>query len=57
MLLVITKLNLIEIITSKALINLYINHEKFLSVNHVLKAYNETKKEIKNSDTSVEYKI
>ena len=57
MLLVITKLNLIEIITSKALINLYINHEKFLSVTNVLKAYNETKKEIKNSDTSVEYKI
>ena len=41
-------LNTIEVLISKALIDSYISHDKFLSVNNVLKKYNEIKKEIKN---------
>ena len=33
---------------SKAFIVSYISHDKFLSVNNVLKEYNDTKEEIKN---------
>ena len=43
-----TKLNTIEALISKALINSYINHGNFCSVNNVLWKYNEIKKEIKN---------
>ena len=41
-------LNTIEVLISKAFIDSYISHDKFLSVNNVLKEYNEIKKEIKN---------
>ena len=41
----------------KSLINSYIIHDKFVSVNNVLREYNEMKEEIKNSETSVEYNI
>ena len=34
------KLNTIEILISKALINSYINHEEFFTVNNVLREYN-----------------
>ena len=37
-------LNTIEVLISKALINSYISHDKFVSVNHVLREYNEVKK-------------
>ena len=33
---------------SKAFIVSYISHDQFLSVNNVLKEYNDTKEEIKN---------
>ena len=49
------KINFLEI--SKALIDSYINHDEFGKVNNLLREYNETKKEIKNPDTSVEYVI
>ena len=42
------KLNTIEILISKALINSYISHHELISVNNVLREYNETKEEIKN---------
>ena len=51
------KLNTIDVLFSKYLINSYISHDEFLSVNNVLREYNEMKKEIKNPETSVEYFI
>ena len=49
------KLN--AILISKALIDSYISHDEFVLVNNVLREYKEMEKEIKNSKTSVEYKI
>ena len=48
-------LNTIEVLISKALIGSHISHDKFVSVNNVLREYNEMKEEIKNTETSVEY--
>ena len=44
-----SKLNTIEIVISKALIDSYISHDEFVSVNNVLREYNEIKEEIKTS--------
>ena len=44
-----TKLNTTEVLIYKALISSYISHEKFVSVNNVLREYNEMKQETKNS--------
>ena len=49
------KLNLIEILVSKALIGLHINHDKLALVNDVLREYSKTKKNRKNLETFVEY--
>ena len=38
----------------KALIDSYISHGEFFSVNNVLREYNEMKEEIKNFETSAE---
>ena len=46
-----------KVLISKALINSYINHNKFFSVNNVLREDNKMKQEIKNSDNAVEYAI
>ena len=35
--------------------NSYSNHDKFISVNNVLKEYNEMKEEIKNPENDVKY--
>ena len=43
------KLNIIEVMISKALIESYISHDEFLSVNDVLREYNEMKEESKSS--------
>ena len=48
-------LNVIEVLISKALIASYISHNEFVSVNTVLREYNEMKKGIKNPESSVEY--
>ena len=45
------KLNTIEVLISKALIDSYISHDKFVSVNNVLREYYEAKKEIKEHKT------
>ena len=50
-----SKLNNIEVLISKALIDSYISHEKFVSVNNMLREYYEKKEKIKNPKTSVEY--
>ena len=44
-----------KVLISKALINSYINHNEFFSVNNVLREDNKMKQEIKNSDNAVEY--
>ena len=49
------KLNTIEVLTSKSLIESDINHDQFVSVNDVLSEYNEMKEEIKNSENLLEY--
>ena len=51
------KLGPIEILISKSLIDSYIDHDEFFSVNNVLKDYNEIKKEMKNAKTFVEHTI
>ena len=52
-----TKLDAIEVLIYKPLIDSYINHEEFVSVNNFLREYNEMKEEIKNSETSMKYAI
>ena len=52
-----TKLNAFEVVISKALINSYISHDKFVSINNVLREYYEMKEEIKNPETFVEHTI
>ena len=42
------KLNRIEILICKALINPNISHDEFVLINNVLKEYDEIKEEIKN---------
>ena len=49
------KLNTIEVLISKALIDSYISHDEFISVNNVLREYYEMKEEIKNLETSIGY--
>ena len=39
-----TKLNSIEVLISKALIDLYISHDEFVLVNNVLNEYDDMKK-------------
>ena len=48
MLLVKTNLNTTEVLISKALINSYVNHDEFVSVNNVLREYNKMKEEVKD---------
>ena len=45
-----SKLNSIEVLISKALIDSIISHGEFVLKNNVLKEYNEMKEEIKNSN-------
>ena len=51
------KLNTIEVLISKALIDSYISHDEFVSINSVLREYYEMKEEIKNPEISAEYII
>ena len=50
-----SKLNTLEVLISKALIDSYINHGEFVSVNNVLREYYEMKNEIESPETSMEY--
>ena len=52
-----TKLDTIEVLISKSLIDSYISHDEFALVNNVLREYSEMKEEIKNLEPSVEYTI
>ena len=51
------KLNTIEVLISKALIDSYISQDELFSVNNVLREYYQMKKETKYLDISVEYAI
>ena len=51
------KLTTAEILISKSLIGSCISHDEFVSVNNVLREYNEIQEEIKNPENSVEYTI
>ena len=51
------KLNIINALISKTLIDSNISHDEFVSVKNALKEYNEMKKEIKNSENPVKYTI
>ena len=57
MLLAKAKLNIIETLISKALIDFYITHGKFVSLNNMLREYNKMKEEIKNPENAVGYTI
>ena len=46
-----SKLNSIEVLISKALIDLVVSHEEFVLINNVRKEYDEMIKEIKNLKT------
>ena len=48
------KLNTIKVLISKVLMDSYISHDKFVSINNILKRYNEMKEETKNPEFSVE---
>ena len=52
-----TKLNTTEVLISKALIDSYINHDEFVSVNNVLRESNEMQEKIKNPENAVEHTI
>ena len=41
-----TKLDTIEVLISKASIDSFINHDKFVSINNALRGYNELKEEV-----------
>ena len=43
-----SKLNSTELVISKALINWNISHDEFVSMNNVLKEYDDMKEEIRN---------
>ena len=47
-----TKLDAAKVLISKALIDSYINHDGIVSVNNVLREYNEMKEEVKKLETS-----
>ena len=46
-----SKLNTIEVLISKALMDSVVSHDEFILINNVLKEYNEMKEEIKNLKT------
>ena len=50
-----SKLNGIDVLISKALIDSYISYVEFVSVNNVWREYYEMKEKIKNPEFSVEY--
>ena len=49
------KLNTIEVLISKALIDSYISDDEFVLVNNVLREYYEMRIEIKHPETSIKY--
>ena len=52
-----TKLDTIEFLVPKTLIDPCIGHDEFVLVNNLLREYNEMKEEIEKSEASVEYTL
>ena len=52
-----TKVNAINLLTSKALIHSYINRDDLVSLNNERQEYNQMKEETKSSKNAVEYTI
>ena len=50
-------LNTIAVLIFEALIDSYIGYDEFVSVNNVLRGFNEMREETKNPKTSVEHII
>ena len=50
-----SKLNSIEVLISKALMNSNISHNEFVLINNILKKYDDMKEEIKNWKTETVY--
>ena len=51
------KLDAIEAVVSKALINLYNSHNEFVSLINLFRKFKEMIEEIKNPKTSVQYTV
>ena len=51
------KLNTIEVLISKPLINSCVSHNKFTSVNNMLREYKKNERRKENPETSMEYTI
>ena len=52
-----TKLNTIEVLVFKTLINSNISHDKFVSLNNVLKEHDDMKEEFKHSNDKQKFKL
>ena len=52
-----SKLNSIEVLISKAIVDSVISGDKFVALNNVLKEYDERKDEIKNLNTELVHRI
>ena len=57
MLLAKTKLTTVKVLISKAFIDPYINHDELVSLNNMLREYNEIKQETKTPKNAVEETI
>ena len=57
MLLAKSKLNSIDVLISKTLIDSNISHDEFVLLNNLLKEFHDTKEEIKNSNNKLKFKI
>ena len=51
------KLNIIEVLISKALIDSNISHDEFVLINNVLKEFYNMKEGIKNSNNKQKFKL
>ena len=52
-----SKLNSIDVLISKTLIDSNISHDEFVLLNNLLKEFHDTKEEIKNSNNKLKFKI
>ena len=51
------KLSTVKFFIFEALINLFVNHDEFVSINNVVREYNEIKEDIQNPENTVQYTL
>ena len=51
------KLSTVKFFIFEALINLFVNHDEFVSINNVVRVYNEIKEDIQNPENTVQYTL